>query len=359
MIKKVLLSLAMFGFVFGSPILASAQSFTNLKVQLLDLKDKLDNYKVENRGEVLGATAGSPEITKFEGNVSLIPSVPYDLTLTWESINTDECQWISVGGDEAAYYQWPVPLYKDLNGSQTITKMLSSAQFGLLCRQSDGTLNGKVSRKDIDVKFKPILDFKASPTTVPYLGSSTLTWDSNVNLPFDQKDNYCNASGDWSGVKDVSGSFVVSGIKSDKTFKLDCFAKRSGYYSKSVTVKVITDKTPTEDPGPNPKTGDGSTKIIPVTNTNTDSKNSCTFTFKKILSYGSKDSKSSRDVALMQAVLVDETLLAKEDATGVFYIKTQTALKKFQKKYNLSQTGKLDTKTADKLNTLFNQYCTN
>ena len=359
MIKKILLSLAIFGFVFGSPILASAQSFTSLKTQMFDLGQKIENFKIENKGEVLGANSTSSQITKFEASVSQIPHIPYDLTLSWESINSDQCQWISVGGDLSAHAQWPVPFYKALNGSQTITNMQDGASFGLRCRNSQ---NGTYSRKDIDIPFKPVLDFKANPTIVPFLGSTTLTWDSNVNLPFHAQDNYCKASGDWSGVKDVSGQFSVTGIKTDKTFKLDCFHEYSGYYSKTVYVKVakvgdIPD--PDKDTGGLGSDGPGLVSNNPEVSKITSNNTCSTFSFKRTLSYGSKDTRTTKDVTLMQSILVDEGLMRASDATGSFYSRTQLGLRAFQKKYNLTQTGRFDTKTMAKMNDLFKEYCSN
>ena len=61
----------------------------------------------------------------------------------------------------------------------------------------------------------------------------------------------------------------------------------------------------------------------------------------------------------MQSVLVDEGLLSSKEATGKFYSVTQTALKKFQKKYGLSQNGTADEKTRTKLNELYKFYCSN
>lgn len=450
MIKKILLSFALFGFVFGSPILANAQSFTNLKVQLFDLSDKLENFKkVEGNGEVLGATSttggylrvslwaskeyniepsdsvevrwyvdediakptscvgkavngfvnswngskaftpegyktqiltnitnsdilqltcvfadnytetsqfnllikadtpastAKPEIISFISDTYDMPYIPYDLKLSWESKNATQCEWITVGGDPSAHAQWPHPLNKTLKGNQTITNVRYDTQFGLICRNEQ---NNSFIRKDISVNFNAKLNFQANTITVPYLGNATLSWESNMRFP-----DICKASGDWSGNKNYNGSQVISAIKNDKTFTLTCKHPLTGSpISKTVKVKVIN---PNDKDKAEVVSIPDDTKITTTTDSNT-----CSFTFKKALAYGSKDSKSAKDVALMQSVLVDEGLLSSKDATGVFYAKTQTALKNFQKRYNLSQTGKLDTKTADKMNTLFAQYCAN
>ncbi len=452
MIKKILLSLAMFGFVFGSPILANAASFTNLKAQLFDLSSKIESFKkVDNKGEVLGASSTSggylrislwaskeynvepsdsvevrwyihediakptfcngnavngfvvawngpkaftpegyktqtltnitksdilqltctfadnytetaqfnllikadtpsptakPEILSFVSDVYDIPYIPYDLKLSWDSKNATSCEWITVGGDPSAFEQWPFPLNKGLKGNQTIKNVRYSAQFGLICRNEQ---NNSFIRKDIDISFNAKVDLNADSVLVPYLGSTKLTWESNMRFS-----NICTASGDWSGNKNYIGSQVISGIKNDKTFTLTCkHPVSNSLISKTVKVKVIKpddkDKTPTE-PVP---TGGNNTNIVSNSNTN----NICSFTFTKDLAYGSSDSVKNKDVSLMQSVLVDEGLLSSKDATGKFYSVTQTALKKFQKKYGLSQTGKVDQKTRIKLNELFPIYC--
>lgn len=87
--------------------------------------------------------------------------------------------------------------------------------------------------------------------------------------------------------------------------------------------------------------------------------NFCAFTFTKNLGYGNVDTNTSKDVSYLQSVLVDEKLLPSPAVTGKFYAQTQTALKNFQKKYKLAQTGKVDANTRIKLNSLFQDYCNN
>ncbi|MBP9802997.1 MAG: peptidoglycan-binding protein [Candidatus Pacebacteria bacterium] len=436
MIKKILLSLALFGFVFGSPILANAQSFTNLKAQLFDLSSKIENFKkVESSGEVLGATSsydlsftaekynvpyngatkfwwivspaaqsciassshnnyqwdGSknpnsgpygagqaiglltqnesfhlectwadgtkkkqtifiqiednlPKIT-FTATPSLFPYSSNDsTTLAWSTTQATKCSW---GGDDIDDDQWRIPKDKGLQGSKLITDLDRSAWFKINCEGPGGYKSAEVR-----VEFIPDIKFTANPTTVPYLGNTTLNWNAD-EVYATNTGQVCKASKDWSGNKQYKGSQIISGIKNDKTFVLTCYSASGTEYSKSVTVKVIRpddkDKTPTE-PVP---TGGNNTNIVSNSNTN----NICSFTFTKDLAYGSSDSVKNKDVSLMQSVLVDEGLLSSKDATGKFYSVTQTALKKFQKKYGLSQTGKVDQKTRIKLNELFPIYC--
>lgn len=439
MIKKILLSFAIFGFVFSSPILASAQSFTNLKTQLFDLGNKIENFKINNKAEVLGASSSDLPVVKltiskheveYGESVTLSWSVEnatkcsvpntstnsqwsgeknpisgnqvitnivafhyFDLncindkgsagdskyvqvksqkpiiyiqttpeiirpnestTIKWKVVSpsgftTTSCSPLAVNTNDA----WLTPYSKNpVEGSQIINNILTTTTFGMFCKGTGGFSEIASATVRVEEKIPSIL-FSANPNEVLYLGSSLLSWKT-------ENTTSCTASSDWTGIKSLTGTQIIAGIKNDKKFTITCI----GYHpdlkvSKTVTVKVKKGDDP-KDPNPDfpndPK--DGSGRIVNDTVKNTAPVNTCsTFTFKKNLSYGAKDSKSSRDVAFMQSVLVDEGLLSSKDATGVFYSKTQVALRNFQKRYSLSQTGKLDTKTADKLNSLFNQYC--
>jgi hypothetical protein len=444
MIKKILLSLAMFGFVFGSPILASAQSFTSLKTQMFDLGQKIENFKIENKGEVLGVTSsynlsftaspynvssgGSSEfkwsvspaaescvawtsqnnpqwqgnknpsgtntqtitnITKnetfrlectwadggknsrtffiqikenlpqitFTATPVEFSSSPFSTTLSWKATNATECSYGGVSGAISAFQQWPVPTSKGIEGTQVITNLDSYSTFRLNCEGPGG-----YAYKEVLVYLVPTINFTANPTTVPYLGSTLLSWNTeNAYQPLPSS-SYCVASKDWSGNKNFKGTQVISGIKTDKTFVLTCYDVTGKAYSKTVYVKVAKVG---DIPDPDKETGglgsDGpglvsnNPEVSKITSNNTCS----TFSFKRTLSYGSKDTRTTKDVTLMQSILVDEGLMRASDATGSFFSRTQLGLRAFQKKYNLTQTGRLDTKTMVKMNDLFKEYCSN
>ena len=76
----------------------------------------------------------------------------------------------------------------------------------------------------------PTLTFTASPTTVASGGTTNLTW-STTNV------TSCTASGDWSGIKGLSGSEASAPITSTKTYILNCTGT-GGNISGSVTVTV-------------------------------------------------------------------------------------------------------------------------
>ncbi len=74
-----------------------------------------------------------------------------------------------------------------------------------------------------------------SPVTIPYNSSVNLSWSSsNVD--------YCNASGDWSGSKALSGLETINNIMSSKTFIINCSGS-SGFASNQITVNVSSATT--------------------------------------------------------------------------------------------------------------------
>ena len=75
-----------------------------------------------------------------------------------------------------------------------------------------------------------MVTLSANPTSLPYDGSTTLSW-SSVNA------NGCTASGDWSGSKATSGSQTISALTSNSSFSLTCTGA-GGSDSKLVNVTV-------------------------------------------------------------------------------------------------------------------------
>jgi hypothetical protein len=76
----------------------------------------------------------------------------------------------------------------------------------------------------------PTVTFSASPATVAYEASATLTWSSSDATS-------CMASGDWSGSAETSGSKSVDDLTNDTTYTLAC-SGAGGSVSKTVTVTV-------------------------------------------------------------------------------------------------------------------------
>jgi hypothetical protein len=312
MIKKILLSLAMFGFVFGSPILANAASFTSLKAQLFDLSSKIESFKkvantTEIKGEVLGATSAGVTVTATPSAVFL--GQPFYLEHRAEDVLYCKAYSTPAHPD----WQWeqtltPTPgTYNILIGKREV-RINQTTVFNLDCTSPDGSQKqGSVTVSLIP--NEPKITFTAEPSEVPFSGQTILNWKFDNPAREWQKNDHCYAEKDWSGSKTLEGKQVILGIKTDKTFVLNCISGVSfnfTKYTKVVKVKVIKpddkDKTPTE-PVP---TGGSNTNIV----TNSNTTNLCTFTFTKDLTYGSTDSVKNKDVSLMQSVLVDEGSLS-------------------------------------------------
>ena len=86
----------------------------------------------------------------------------------------------------------------------------------------------------------PSLTFTASPRSVAYNGSSTLTWSSS-------RANNCTASGAWSGAKPLSGSQSTGNLTSSKTYTLTC-SNAYGTARGSATVAVGSPGQPAPPP---------------------------------------------------------------------------------------------------------------
>ncbi|MGD8417570.1 MAG: serine hydrolase domain-containing protein, partial [Pseudomonadales bacterium] len=84
------------------------------------------------------------------------------------------------------------------------------------------------------------LSFQASATQVDYGQSVDLYWAS-------MESQSCDASGDWSGRKDITGSETIRSITADSSFTLTCKLKK---YSVAQTVRVAVN--PDSAPAPAP-----------------------------------------------------------------------------------------------------------
>jgi len=74
-----------------------------------------------------------------------------------------------------------------------------------------------------------------SPVSISYNSSVNLTWSSSNT-------DYCQASGDWSGTKNTSGSETIYNINSNKDFKITC-SNSSGFATSEMVINVTS--TPT------------------------------------------------------------------------------------------------------------------
>ena len=95
-------------------------------------------------------------------------------------------------------------------------------------------------------QLAPSLSFSANPTTVPFQGSATLNW-SAVQVAS------CDASGDWSGPRAVTGNEDTGPLEQDSSFTLRCLDNGSNPVTQTVSVTVgIAAPAPTLNLGAEP-----------------------------------------------------------------------------------------------------------
>jgi hypothetical protein len=128
-----------------------------------------------------------------------------DISLSWDSDNVSTC--VASGG-------WAGN--KDITGTQLIKVLSGKTKFTITCSGVEGSSSDTVEVTVSDpVQGVPAINLSASPTSIPYNGSTTLTWDSTNTIN-------CDASGGWSGNKATSGSMVIDALTSNTSFTLSC-----------------------------------------------------------------------------------------------------------------------------------------
>jgi hypothetical protein len=139
-------------------------------------------------------------------------------TLSWSSTDATGC---SASGD------WTGA--KATSGSQTISTLTSNSNFSLTCSGAGGSASDSVS-VTVSPPTAPIVNLSASPSSLPYNGSTTLSWSSSNT-------SSCTASGDWSGNKATSGSQSISALTSNSSFSLTC-SGAGGSANDSISITV-------------------------------------------------------------------------------------------------------------------------
>ena len=154
-------------------------------------------------------------------------SLPYNgsTTLSWSSNNTTGC---TASGD------WTGNMAT--SGSQTMSALTSNSSFSLTCSGAGGSANDSISVTVAAPPSAPIVNLSASPSSLPYNGSTTLSWSSSNTTG-------CSASGDWTGNKATSGSQTMSALTSNSSFSLIC-SGAGGSANDSVSV-TVADPSPT------------------------------------------------------------------------------------------------------------------
>ena len=155
-------------------------------------------------------------------------------TLNWSSKRAREC---TASGDWSGS--------KATSGSQTIGALMTDSTFNLSCSGAGGSVSESISIA-VAASASPSVTLSASPSSLPYNGSTTLSWDSTNS-------SGCTASGDWSGNKATSGSQTIAAITKDSSFNLSCNGP-GGDASDSVSITVAAAPLPTLSFSANPGT---------------------------------------------------------------------------------------------------------
>jgi len=136
------------------------------------------------------------------------------------------------GSSEVALNSNPV----NTESNDSITLSSTSTNISTNTNTStSGTASVSVSNT-VNAPPAPTVNISASPSNLPYDGSTTLSWSS------DNTSN-CTASGDWSGSKVVSGSQAISALTTNSSFSLSCSGP-GGSVSDSVSITVAAPPVP-------------------------------------------------------------------------------------------------------------------
>ncbi len=150
--------------------------------------------------------------------------------LRWTSENATSCY--ASGGWSGS---------KNTNGSASTGNLISTKTYKITCTNEDGdaTDSVTVSVGNQPPIPSPSVEISAEDDSVPYDGSTTITWES-------EDATSCYASGAWSGSKGLNGSFPTGSLKSTKTYKITC---HNGNKSAEDSVTVyVGNKPPVELP---------------------------------------------------------------------------------------------------------------
>ncbi len=159
---------------------------------------------------------------------SLTLTTGENLSLTWNSTNANSCNLSGWGG---------VPTTSGLitfTPSHANYPSPSGTTYTLTCTSSDGGSDSdNVFIRAAQTLSLPSVSISADQTNISYNGSTTVRWNSNNATS-------CSASGganNWSGLKNISGSFFTGQLTSNTTFNITC-NNNDGSDNDSVTVNV-------------------------------------------------------------------------------------------------------------------------
>ena len=148
----------------------------------------------------------APEIPQVNLSASPLSIAFQDsTTITWSSEHVENCM---ATGDWSGQ--------KELNGSVRIEALETDSEFRLICSGPQGEVSDSVAINVVEAGISvPRVNLTATPATISYNGSTTLSWNSlNADI--------CRASGNWFGSKARSGTQTITQLNSDSRFILSC-----------------------------------------------------------------------------------------------------------------------------------------
>lgn len=140
-------------------------------------------------------------------------------TLTWVSTNATSC---TASVDWSGTKATP-------SGTQVLSSLTANKTYTLTCTGTGGSVS-QTATVVVTAAVAPTVTISASPSSVVFNGSSTVSWSSTNATT-------CTASGGWSGTKAMSGSQLFNNLPITTTFTLTCTGV-GGSASSSTTVAV-------------------------------------------------------------------------------------------------------------------------
>ncbi|MBI3775722.1 MAG: hypothetical protein HY273_09255 [Gammaproteobacteria bacterium] len=148
--------------------------------------------------------------------------------ISWSSSNATSCtatgSWSGVKGT---------------SGNETRTGLTgTSSTFSISCSNAVGASSG-VQSTTVNVLPAPLplANISATPTSVSYNGSTTLSWSSTYATK-------CVASDGWSGDQSISGTLLIANLKATTTYSIICSGPGGSSIKQQTSVAVAAPGVP-------------------------------------------------------------------------------------------------------------------
>lgn len=153
-------------------------------------------------------------------------------------------RWTSTGASSCvASGDWNPSYSLSLNGSWNSPAIYSDKNYYITCYSSTPGVSSVTKLVTVTVDqgagVPPEITFTATPNPVVYNGKTVLSWSAPGAIS-------CVASGNWSGIRENSGSLTLYGLKADKVFTITCanaLASATGTINVSVLVPSLPEIT--------------------------------------------------------------------------------------------------------------------